>query len=146
MLTALLKAGAKVEIVDPFGSSYVGLAALMDNVPAIGILSRHGAGIDVPDEEGRTPFMVAAYIGSMGAVRSLLDLGANCDKKDENGDGAMSLAVLAENKEVTKVIYTKCPMCFQEMKQVMEASKQEFDRLVDSSDAIGTLAKRVANM
>ncbi|GIK87780.1 MAG: hypothetical protein BroJett026_32610 [Betaproteobacteria bacterium] len=90
---ALLDAGAKPDVRNPFGDTALMLASLNGHVDVARRLRAKGAAVD---HAGWTPLIYAATGGHDELVRFLLGEGADIDARSPNGTTALMMAVREE--------------------------------------------------
>jgi uncharacterized protein len=92
IIAILIKAGAKLDPVDPLENTPLHLAADNGQTEAAKLLLDAGAEVDPQNKGGLTPLMIAASRGNLDLVRALLAKGANPNKSDYTGRDALSWA------------------------------------------------------
>ena len=91
VVSALIAAGAKVDLVERTGVNLLHWATLTNRPDVIPLLARAGVEINAIDEAGFTPLMYAATVdfGDTATLRALIAAGA--DKAIRNGAGRTPL-------------------------------------------------------
>jgi uncharacterized protein len=92
ILAILIKAGAKLNIADPFGNTPLHLAADRNQTEAAELLLAAGADVDPQNRDGMTPLIIAASHGNTKLVLDLLAKGASTTITDYTGRNALSWA------------------------------------------------------
>lgn len=107
-VSALIKAGLKVDCVNHNGETALFTAIRRDDYHMISQLSAHGANLDHEDPFGITPLIMAACIGKHDAIRQLITLGANPDYRTQKG---MSMRKnFAVGDEISDILTTAEPV------------------------------------
>ena len=88
-VNALLRRGAKMDIVDQAGMTPLLSAALATDVDSVSLLLAAGADVNVRGATGFTPLMAAAMSGNVELAQVLLEAGAdvNAVSDESNGQG-----------------------------------------------------------
>lgn len=96
VVTLLLKAGARQDVVDAAQHTALHTAAAYGNTDALSVLLRSGLLplLDRTDDRGMTALMYAARGGHTDAVRILLKAGARTDVRDRSGFTALDHALM----------------------------------------------------
>lgn len=92
IIAILIKAGAKLDPVDPLEDTPLHLATDQNQTEAAKLLLDAGAAVDPQNKDGLTPLMIAASRGNLELVRALLAKGASPGKSDYTGRDALSWA------------------------------------------------------
>jgi uncharacterized protein len=92
IMAILIKAGAKLDPVDPLEDTPLHLATEENQTEAAKLLLDAGAEVDPQNKDGLTPLMIAASRGNLDLVRALLAKGASPTKSDYTGRDALSWA------------------------------------------------------
>jgi uncharacterized protein len=92
IIAILIKAGAKLDPVDPLEDTPLHLAADQNQTEAAQLLLDAGAAVDPQNKDGMTPLMIAASRGNLELVRALLAKGASPNKTDYTGRDALGWA------------------------------------------------------
>ncbi len=104
----LLAAGANCDVVSSTGMTPLHKAfESEDSVAAVDTaltLLDYGAGVDCCDGGGNTALHWAALNGHQGGVELLLDCCCDVSVKNAEGETAMSLAMLAGNADIVKML------------------------------------------
>jgi len=74
---ALLKKGAKADVIGKYGASPLSEAVSLGNVEMVKMLLDAGADPDSPNPDGRTMLMIAAHVGVPEVARLLIEHGAD---------------------------------------------------------------------
>jgi ankyrin repeat protein len=82
MVTALLDAGAKVDVANRYGVTPLLQASRAGDAPIVTALLEHGANVALAHPDGETPLMAAARVGRVEAVNALLEHGADANAQD----------------------------------------------------------------
>src|SRR6266581_9342493 len=85
LVERLLKAGAKPNVVNDFGSTAMSEAAEVGNAAIIKLLLKAGANVNSPNREGQTALMAVARTGRTDAALALLDAGADVNAIEQWG-------------------------------------------------------------
>jgi ankyrin repeat protein len=104
IIAILIKAGAKLDPVDPLGDTPLHLAVEQNQIEAAKLLLGAGAEVDPQNKNGLTPLMIAAGRGELELVRALLAKGANPNKTDYTGRDALSWAEDGHRPAVVQAI------------------------------------------
>ncbi len=100
LLSALVKAGADLEVEDPYGRTALLLAADRGEAEVTGFLLRNGAEIDAADDAGYTALHYTAMSTSVATMDTLLSWSTNVDATDDLDRGPLTSAVLARQPEM----------------------------------------------
>lgn len=82
LVERLIDAGARVDVVNEFGSTPMAEAATTGNAAVIGKLLAAGADPDSPGADGQTALMVVARSDSIDAARLLIEHGADVNARE----------------------------------------------------------------
>jgi len=104
IIAILVKAGAKLDPVDPLEDTPLHLAADQNQTEAAKLLLDAGAEVDPQNKEGMTPLMIAANRGNLELVRALLAKGASTAKTDYTGRDALGWAEESHRPAVVDAI------------------------------------------
>eukprot|EP00041_Stephanoeca_diplocostata_P034785 m.1203469 g.1203469 ORF g.1203469 m.1203469 type:complete len:731 (+) comp24579_c0_seq5:358-2550(+) len=85
IVTALLGAGARIDIRTKDGDTSLILAAHAGSVDTVDVLLKSGAKVDLCNDEGGTALMVASTAGHSACTRALLKASAAVDLQDPSG-------------------------------------------------------------
>ncbi|MCB2213135.1 ankyrin repeat domain-containing protein [bacterium] len=100
LLSKLVKAGADLEVEDPYGRTPLLLAADRGDAEVTGYLLRNGAASDAEDDAGFTAMHYTAMSTSVATMDTLLSWSANVDATDDLDRGPLTSAVLARQPEM----------------------------------------------
>lgn len=101
----LLKAGAKVSVVDEYGDSPLTLASSNGNGVLVGELLKAGANANDARWNGETALMLAANSGGIEAVRQLLEHGAAVNVAEKSkGQTALMWAAAEGHADVVRLL------------------------------------------
>jgi hypothetical protein len=81
-VAALLRKGARADVVNKYGASPLAEAARVANVELGGMLLEAGAKANVGNEDGQTPLMLAARTGNVAFARLLVQHGADVNLRE----------------------------------------------------------------
>ncbi len=84
--TALLKKGARAQVVNRYGASPLAEAVRVANLEMTGMLLEAGADANVANEDGQTALMLAARTGNVAVARLLVQHGADVNKRESYRD------------------------------------------------------------
>ncbi len=94
LVTRLIRAGAKVNVKNDFGSTPMAEAAIAANAALLGALLEAGADVESPNADGQTALMVVARTSQVDAARLLIQRGANVNAVEKwRGQTALMWAV-----------------------------------------------------
>jgi uncharacterized protein len=102
LVERLLKAGAKPNVVNDFGSTPMSEAAQVGNAAIIKLLLKAGADVNSRNREGQTALMAVARTGRVDAAQLLLDAGADINATEQWG-GQSALMWAASQKQPAMV-------------------------------------------
>ena len=77
LVRRLIRAGAKVDVVNDFGATPMSEAAVLADAVLLGALVEGGASVESPNADGQTALMIVARTSRVDAARVLLQHGAN---------------------------------------------------------------------
>lgn len=97
--TAMIAAGARLDVVAKDGSRLVHHAAMRSTKTLQLVLAKAGGGASDRTADGRTPLHYAAEKGHPGAIDLLLGRGADPNAKASNGDSPLVLAARAKRHD-----------------------------------------------
>ena len=101
-INALLKAGAKPEIVDDGGFTSLHKACHAGNSKeTIQALIDHGVDENAANKRARTALMIACELGNVNAINVLLNAGAKPDIVDDDGNTILHAACSSDNSKET---------------------------------------------
>jgi len=103
-LNVLLKAGAKVDVVNRNGDSPLMVAALNGKLPLVKRLVTLGAPVN---RTGWTPLIYAATNGHSDVVAYLIDAGANVNAESPNGSSALMMATRGRFQSTVELLIAK---------------------------------------
>ena len=86
LVAALLRRGAKADVVNKYGASPLAEATRVANVEIAGMLLEAGANANVTNEDGQTPLMLAARTGVVPMARLLIQHGADVNRRETYRD------------------------------------------------------------
>lgn len=92
VLSALLRAGADVNIPNRLGQTPLYWVARAGDDESISVLLGHGASVDTRTSTGDTPLMIAVLLRNEDAVRQLLKAGADPLLENAIGKSAASMS------------------------------------------------------
>lgn len=101
VVTALLRARAKVNLKNSYGDSPIMIAALNGNLTVVKLLREAGADINLP---GWTPLQYAAINGHNAVIEYLISTGADLALTAPNGASPLMLAVLSNQAETVRLL------------------------------------------
>jgi len=81
---ALLKKGAKPDVISRYGASPLSEAVTLGNVEMVKMLLDAGADPDSPNEDGRTALMIAAHVGVPEVTKLLIEHGADVNATEKS--------------------------------------------------------------
>lgn len=82
LVERLVRAGARVDVKNEFGSSPIAEAANVGNAKVLEVLLEAGADADTLGADGETPLMIVARSGNVDAARVLIEHGANVNARE----------------------------------------------------------------
>ncbi len=94
----LLAAGAKVSVVNDFGSSPMQEAAITGNAAVIRMLLDAGANVESANAEGQTALMAVARTGNVDAAKMLLVAGADVNATEKFGGQSALMWAAAQSQ------------------------------------------------
>eukprot|EP00656_Telonema_subtile_P020903 TRINITY_DN2195_c0_g1_i33.p1 TRINITY_DN2195_c0_g1~~TRINITY_DN2195_c0_g1_i33.p1 ORF type:complete len:729 (+),score=313.91 TRINITY_DN2195_c0_g1_i33:75-2261(+) len=104
-VTAILAAGAEVDMADNNGKTALGYAARRARCEVVKLLVQSGASVDLADHLAeRTPLMHAVVAGSVDCIIALTDAGANVNSDDSQGVSALMLAAMGGQLEAVRLL------------------------------------------
>jgi len=77
LVKALLKRGAKADVINRYGASALGEAVKVDDIELVQMLLAAGANVNSPNLDGQTALMLAISIGSQPVAKLLIQRGAD---------------------------------------------------------------------
>jgi uncharacterized protein len=101
VVSALLDAGAKSYLRNPYGETALMLAAFYGRSNSVALLLERGTDIGEANRMGWTPLIYAAFAGHTAIVAQLLAYGAPADSA--SGNGMTALMVAARNGHIDTV-------------------------------------------
>jgi ankyrin repeat protein len=105
VVSALVKAGANVDVRDSSGVAALHHAARMGHVEVIAALVAGGADVDIRiSREGTSPLHLAAASGHVAAARILLDADAEIDQRNGAGQSPLHWAIENGRTEVVGLL------------------------------------------
>lgn len=105
MVRALLKRGAKVNVVNRFGDSALAEAVKLGDVELVRILLDAGANPDSPNLDGQTALMLASSIGSLPIAEMLIKRGAHVNAVETfRGQTALMWAAAEAHPEIVDLL------------------------------------------
>lgn len=105
MVRALLKAGAKANITNNYGSSPLAEAVKLGDVDLVSMLLKAHADPDSPNQDGETALMLASSIGSLPIAEMLIKRGANVNAVENfRGQTALMWAAAEGHPEVVDLL------------------------------------------
>jgi uncharacterized protein len=105
MVYALLKAGAKANVITHFGASPISEAAKVGDVDLARALLNAGADPNSPNQDGQTALMLAASVGAPKVADLLITRGANVNAVEAfRGQTALMWASAGNHAEVVEVL------------------------------------------
>ena len=101
----LLEHGAKVDVVDAFGTTPLMMAVVKNNNALMKTLIADGkASLSAIDNDGRTPLHHAAARGTLDTIRLLLHVGASIETRDNVGHTAPDYAMISKRRRAYEVL------------------------------------------
>ncbi|MCP5144559.1 MAG: ankyrin repeat domain-containing protein [Gammaproteobacteria bacterium] len=105
LVRALLKAGAKANVTNRFGSTPLTEAVKLGDVELVRMLLDAGADADSPNQDNQTALMLAANLGALDIARMLLDKGANVNAVEQfRGQTALMWAAAENHPEIVALL------------------------------------------
>ncbi len=105
LIDRLLKAHAKVEVINDYGASALSEAASYGDVAVVEALLKAGADPDSPNADGQTALMLVARTGNVPVARLLIRYGAHIDAKEKvRGQTALHWAAAESNAGVVELL------------------------------------------
>ena len=105
LIERLLKAHAKVGIVNEFGATAMSEAATFGDTAVIEKLVRAGADVDSPNADGQTALMIVARTSNVKAAEFLIRHGANVNAREQwQGQTALMWAAAQGQPEMVKLL------------------------------------------
>ena len=86
LVAALLKKGARADVVNHYGASPLAEAVRVANVELVEMLLEAGADANVANEDGQTALMLAARTGNVAVARLLVQHGADVNRRERYRD------------------------------------------------------------
>jgi hypothetical protein len=101
----LLEHGAKVDVVDAFGTTPLMMAVVKNNMALMKTLIADGkASLGAVDNDGRTPLHHAAARGTLDTIRLLLHVGASIEARDNVGHSPPDYAMISKRRRAYEVL------------------------------------------
>ena len=108
LVTRLIRAGAKVNVKNDFGSTPMAEAAVVANAALLGALLEAGADVESPNADGQTALMVVARTSQVDAARLLIQRGANVNAVEKwRGQTALMWAVAQHQPEMVRELLAR---------------------------------------
>jgi ankyrin repeat protein len=105
LVRALLKAGAKANILSRYGSSPLSEAVKLGDVELVRLLLGAGADANSPNQDGQTALMLASTLGSLEIAKLLVDKGANVNAVESfRGQTALMWAAAENQPEIVDLL------------------------------------------
>lgn len=105
MVRALLKSGAKADVINEYGSSALTEAVKLSNVELVRLLLEAGADPDSPNTDNQTALMLAAQLGSLEIAQMLIAKGANVRAVETfRGQNALMWAAAANHPDIVELL------------------------------------------
>jgi ankyrin repeat protein len=105
LVRALLKAGAKANVTNRYGSSPLGEAAKLGDVDLVRTLLDARADPNSPNQDNQTALMLASSIGSLEIAKLLINKGANVNAVESfRGQTALMWAAAGDHPDVVDLL------------------------------------------
>ncbi len=105
MVRALLKRGAKANVINRYGDSALTEAVKVGDVELVRMLLDAGANADSPDQDGQTALMLASTIGSLPIAEMLIKRGAHVNAVETfRGQTALMWAAAENHPDVVDLL------------------------------------------
>ena len=105
MVRALLKRGAKANVINRYGDSAIAEAVKVGDVEMVRTLLDAGANPDSPNQDGETALMLASNIGSLPIAQMLIDRGATVNALETfRGQTALMWAAAESHPDIVDLL------------------------------------------
>jgi ankyrin repeat protein len=105
LVRALLKAGAKANVINRYGASPLGEAVKLGDVELVRMLLEAGAHPDSPNQDNQTALMLASAVGSLPIAKLLIDRGAQVNAvEDFRGQTALMWAAAGNHPDIVDLL------------------------------------------
>ncbi len=105
LVRALLKAGAKANVINHYGSSPLSEAVKLDDIELVRPLLDAGANPNTPNQDNQTPLMLASSLGSLEIAKLLISREANVNTVETfRGQTALMWAAANNHAEVVDLL------------------------------------------
>ncbi len=105
MVRALIKAGAKANVVNNFGSSPLAEAVKLGDLDLVRTLLDAKADPNAPNQDSETSLMLAASVGSLPIAQLLVSRGANVNAVETfRGQTALMWAAAQNNPDIVDLL------------------------------------------
>lgn len=101
---SLLKAGAKIDVMNSGGNSLAHVAVKGGNMEIIEEIFSKGISLNITNSKNQTPLHFAVKYGRAKAISFLRQKGALLDVKDQNGNTPLDLAIQQKREDLVSLL------------------------------------------
>jgi uncharacterized protein len=105
LVAALLKRGAKADVVNRYGSSPLAEAVKIGNAALVKTLLDAGASVESPNQDGETALLLAARVGATDVAKLLVERGANVNATESwKSQTALMWAADSDSPDIVQLL------------------------------------------